>query len=238
MISHGDEIGRTQSGNNNVYCQDNELSWVDWRLEPWQKELLVFSQRLVALRRDHPVFRRRRFFAGEAAMGGESEVGDIAWFSAGGHHMRQEDWADGFTRAVMVFLNGERLLAPDKRGQRILDDSFLLMFNAHHERQEFRLPPVDYGSWWTVELDTADDEEAAAEIGDTFGPADVVTVGARSALLLRRPLQVEDLTTATAATATPTTPGAARTTPDQPGEPGRAATVPPPTPARRPDPRM
>src|SRR5690348_9324783 len=92
MLAHGDEFGRTQRGNNNVYCQDNELSWMEWKLEPWQADLLLFTQRLVALRHSHPVFRRRRFFIGEAAQGGESHIGDIAWFTPGGEHMTPEDW--------------------------------------------------------------------------------------------------------------------------------------------------
>jgi glycogen operon protein len=238
MISHGDELGRTQHGNNNVYCQDNELSWVDWNLDRWQRELLAFTQRVVALRRDHPVFKRRRFFAGEAAKGGESDIGDIAWFSPGGRHMTHEDWAAGYARAIMVFFNGERLLSPDKRGQRILDDSFLLLFNGDVDPVEFVVPPEDYGSWWTVEVDTADEVGSGSQPGDLLSPGDALKVEAKSVLLLRRPLATEDATTATAAaTATPSKPSAARAVPGS-GSSGperpRQSSVPPPTPARRP----
>jgi glycogen operon protein len=238
MIAHGDELGRTQQGNNNVYCQDNELSWVSWKLEPWQRDLLGFTQRLVGLRRTHPVFRRRRFFAGQAAQGGESEVGDIAWFTPSGSHMSHEDWHNGLAKAVMVFLNGQRILAHDKRGQRVLDDSFLLIFNSHYEPLDFTVPPQDYGSWWHVVLDTADDDGGASDSGDTYAPGDVVSVEARSILVLCSPMEREgDVAWTSAATATPSTPSAARATaagvlPPGPGAPG-GIPVPSPTPAVR-----
>jgi isoamylase len=187
MLAHGDEFGRTQGGNNNVYCQDNEISWIDWKLDPAQTELLTFTQRAVALRNDHPVFRRRRFFTGEAAKGGQSEVGDIAWFSPAGSPMAEDDWQQSYARAVATFLNGERLVAPDKRGRKVIDDSFLILFNAHHEDIEFTLPPVDYGEWWTVVIDTADDDGGPADGGDTYSPGELLQVVARSTVVLRRP---------------------------------------------------
>ncbi len=238
MLAHGDEIGRSQKGNNNVYCQDNELSWVGWDLQPWQADLLGFTRRLVALRLAHPVFRRRRFFAGAAELGGESEVGDVAWFTPSGSHMSPADWWKGYARSVMMFLNGERLPYPDRRGRPILDDSFLLVFNAHHERLDFTIPPADYGTWWAVELDTALDD-AAADAGDTFVPGDVLTVAARSVLLLRRPHEA-DPPPGTRAVLTGPAPGPALDDAGPVGGGHRAAgprppAVPPPTPARRPE---
>ena len=109
MISHGDELGRTQQGNNNGYCQDNELTWMHWDLDEAEQRHLEFTRTLVHLRREHPVLRRRRFFYGGADHGGESELGDIAWFTNTGEHMSDADWQDGLARAVMVFLNGEEI---------------------------------------------------------------------------------------------------------------------------------
>jgi isoamylase len=211
MILHGDEMGRTQNGNNNVYCQDNELSWVEWGPDEAKAQLLAFAQRMVALRRDHPVFRRRRFFKGAASEGGMSEIGDIAWFTPAGTQMQQRDWQNVNARSVAVFLNGERILEPDKRGQTILDDSFLVIFNAHYEDLDFTLPPAEYGTWWSVLVDTADDGTWSADSGDTFGPGDVLVVSARSTIVLRRPLQVDDAAALTAAaTQDPGTPSSAR----------------------------
>jgi glycogen operon protein len=247
MILHGDEMNRTQRGNNNVYCQDNELSWVDWAPDETKAQLLAFGQRMVALRRDHPVFRRRRFFKGAASEGGMSEVGDIAWFTPAGTQMQQRDWQNSNARAVALFLNGERIQEPDKRGQTILDDSFLVIFNAHYEDLDFTLPPAQYGTWWSVLVDTADDGTWSADSGDTFGPGDVVVVSARSTIVLRRPVQVDDAAALTAAaTQDPGTPSSARAVPrsgPQTGEQSggakpaatssRTGSLPPPRPVRR-----
>jgi isoamylase len=192
MLAHGDEFGRTQHGNNNVYCQDNETAWIDWDLQPDQAELLAFTQRVLTVRSQHPVFRRRRFFTGEAAKGGESEVGDIAWFTPAGGKMSQEDWGNGYARAMSVFLNGERLLAPDRRGRKMIDDSFLILFNAHYEDLEFTVPSAEYGAWWSVLIDTADDEGGTADGGDAYAPGEIVHVVARSVMVLRRPSVDED----------------------------------------------
>src|SRR3954463_10382036 len=211
MILHGDEMGRTQRGNNNVYCQDNELSWIDWTPDERWGHLLAFTQKLVALRRDHPVFRRRRFFKGAAYQGGQSDVGDIAWFTPGGTQMQQSDWQNGDSRSVAVFLNGERIMESDKRGQQILDDSFLVIFNAHYEDLEFTLPPKEYGEFWSVFIDTAYDGTWASDSGDTFAPGDVVVASPRSTIVLRRPLEVDAASSLTAAaTGDPAVPSAAR----------------------------
>jgi len=187
MLAHGDEFGRTQYGNNNVYCQDNELAWIDWKMAGPDNELLAFTRRAVALRHQHPVFRRRRFFTGAASRGGQSAVGDIAWFTPAGVPMADDDWHNSFARAVAVFLNGERLMAPDKRGRKIIDDSFLVFFNAHYEDLQFTVPPAEYGSWWNVLLDTAVDEVTHEEGGDAYAPGDQVHVVARSVVVLQRP---------------------------------------------------
>jgi glycogen operon protein len=214
MLLHGDELGRSQGGNNNGYCQDNEISWVDWTLEAWQTELLAFTQHLIQLRRAHPVFRRRRFFRGAAGEGGRSEVGDIDWLTPAGTPMQSWDWQNGFARAVMVFLNGQRIIEPDKRGQKVLDDSFLVVFNAHYEDIDFTVPPPEYGPYWSVVVDTADDETSGIEGGDTFAPGDVLIVASRSLVVLRRPLEAEGATALTAAAiATPRTPSNARAVP-------------------------
>ena len=183
MILHGDEIGRTQGGNNNGYCQDNEISWVDWDLTEEQTELLRFTQQLVALRSQHPVFRRRRFFAGDAGHGGESPLHDIAWFTPAGAHMTDRDWQQGDARAVAVFLNGSAIPEPSPRGEKIVDDSFLLLLNASHEPVEFVLPDHQYANLWTVVLDTdgrlIEDEELKA--------GSVAVLRGRSTAVLQRP---------------------------------------------------
>ena len=155
MISHGDEMGRTQRGNNNVYCQDNELSWVNWDLTPEQEDLLEFTSTLIHLRRDHPVLCRRRFFSGEAGHGGESDLGEIEWLGPSGKRMTDEDWGTWYARAMAVFLNGKAIADPDERGQRVVDDSFLILINASEDDIEFTLPSAGHSPAWTVVLDTA-----------------------------------------------------------------------------------
>jgi glycogen operon protein len=187
MLLHGDELGRTQQGNNNTYCQDNELSWVDWDLDDSERGLLAFTQRLVRLRSEHPVFRRRRFFAGSADHGGESEVGDIAWFEPGGSHMDEAAWANGYARAVMVFLNGQTIPEPDTRGQKIVDDHFLVLFNGSDGDIEFTIPTADYGDSWVVEIDTATEgaPDPAQEQPAAYAPGAKVTAIGRSVVVLR-----------------------------------------------------
>jgi isoamylase len=153
-LAHGDELGRTQHGNNNVYAQDSELSWVNWDLNEDQTQLLEYTSRLIKLRQEHPVFRRRRFFVGDAAHGGESDLGDIEWFSTDGSLMDESDWSTGYARTLMVFLNGDAIPEPDALGRRISDDHFLLMFNAHSEPVDFTVPPPAYGGDWIVQLNT------------------------------------------------------------------------------------
>ncbi|MGI4895215.1 MAG: glycogen debranching protein GlgX, partial [Janthinobacterium lividum] len=189
MLLHGDELGRTQQGNNNVYCQDNELSWVDWDLDEAQRELLAFTQRIVALRRTEPVFQRRRFFAGDASHGGESDVGDIEWFGPDGSEMRDGDWGDASNRSIMVFLNGEAIPELDRRGARIVGDSFLIMWNPWHEAVEFTVPEKAYGDDWRPRLDTSDDQVGVVSIfteESAFSSGTKLPVAGRSVLVLAR----------------------------------------------------
>jgi glycogen operon protein len=153
MLLGGDELGRTQQGNNNAYCQDNELTWFDW--ESADEELLAFTKRIIGLRMDHPVFRRRRFFDGEPADGSE-ELADIGWFHPSGEPMSHDDWIQPLNRAISVFLNGEVLMSTSAQGQPIVDDSFLILMNANAVPIRFMTPAILSKRHWRLELDTAD----------------------------------------------------------------------------------
>ena len=157
MLLTGDELGRTQQGNNNAYCQDNEVSWVNW--DEADSDLLGFVRALTALRREHPVFRRRRFFRGAPLRGG---VADIAWFTFSGKYMTDDDWAAGHRKAIAVFLNGDAITEPGARGQRMVDDSFLLLFNAGSDEVSFGLPAPPYDGLWEIVLDTAMSQRGGA----------------------------------------------------------------------------
>lgn len=184
MVLHGDEMARSQHGNNNVYCQDNELSWIDWSLSDTQKDLMHFTQRLVKLRNDHPVFRRRRFFAGTPHKHGDATIGDIAWFTPDGEEMADASWNDYHAKSVVVFLNGGAIDEPDERGQAIVDDNFILAFNASEVDLDVTLPPSAYGDHWNLVIDTA----GGYKYGTRFLPEDTVPMTSRSTLVLRCPL--------------------------------------------------
>ncbi|WP_433824861.1 glycogen debranching protein GlgX [Actinoplanes sp. CA-015351] len=154
MIAHGDELGRTQDGNNNVYCQDGPISWVDWKDSRNFDVLTGFTRRLLELRAEHPIFRRRRFFTGEPA--GDSKLPDIAWLRRDGEIMTDEDWNTRSGMTMTVFLNGHGLPERDALGEEIKDDSFLLLFNPLDEDVAFTLPGRDYGRTWEVVANTAD----------------------------------------------------------------------------------
>ncbi|QGH68305.1 glycogen debranching protein GlgX [Pseudactinotalea sp. HY158] len=179
MISHGDEVGRTQGGNNNGYCQDNELTWVDW--ENLDDELLGFTRRMATLRRGHPIFRRRRFFDGRPVSHPDSDVPDIEWFTPDGTAMTEQNWDDDFGRAIAVYLNGRGIPGTDTRGQPVTDHSFVLYFSAHHEPIDFRVPTAGYGAEWEIVVDTL----TAAEPDRVVGPGETVTVGPRALVVLR-----------------------------------------------------
>ena len=180
MILGGDEIGRTQSGNNNGYCQDNEISWFDW--EKIDEDLLEFARTVVALRREHPLFRRRRFFEGVPIQG---SVSDITWFTQAGSEMTEEDWRTDGPGVLSVFLNGEGIPTPDARGEMITDDSFLLLFNAGGDDLDFTVPDIRWGSEWSVVLETSTAPVAGRNSPVT--PGAPVPVAARSVVVLQRP---------------------------------------------------
>ncbi|MFH8337678.1 glycogen debranching protein GlgX [Streptomyces sp. AM6-12] len=187
MISHGDEFARTQGGNNNAYCQDNEISWLRWPEDPEDGgQLLEFVRTMVWLRRDHPVLRRRRFFHGRPVEGSHGELSDIAWFTPEGAEMTRRDWDAARVSALTVFLNGNAISEPGPRGERITDDSFLLMFNASPEALGFRVP-VNHGRQWQVVVDTARAEGVPPGSGAKAGAGDRLTLEGRSLLVLRRP---------------------------------------------------
>jgi glycogen operon protein len=191
MLLGGDELGRTQQGNNNAYCQDNELSWYDW--ENADRDLFGFTARLIRLRREHPVLRRRNWFAGHPIGQAHADnLPDIAWFAPDGSEMSEEQWVESFAKSLAIFLNGNAIASRDRRGEPIVDESFLLLFNAHDGEVDFALPDASYGSAWFVEIDTS------AADGDgrdkTIPSASTVAVGPRSVVVLRR-REDEDTTT-------------------------------------------
>jgi glycogen operon protein len=188
MISHGDEFARTQRGNNNAYCQDNELAWVSWpEGEDADTTLLDFTRAMVWLRKDHPVFRRRRFFHGRPVEGTHDDLSDIAWFTPEGAEMTQRDWNSARASALTVFLNGNAISEPGARGERIADDSFLLMFNASPKSLDF-VVPVDHGRQWEVVVDTARTEGVPARTGAKVQAGDRLTLVDRSLTVLQRPV--------------------------------------------------
>ena len=153
MLLAGDDIGHTQFGNNNAYCQDNEISWLDWDPAHIDNELLAFVQRLTAMRKDHPVFRRSNFFQGRKIRG--AEIKDIVWLNPSGQEMSDEEWNQEFARCLGVALSGEAVDEVDERGQRIRDENFLVLMNAHYEEIPFRLPVPPASAGWIALIDTS-----------------------------------------------------------------------------------
>src|SRR5215207_6037191 len=180
MILHGDELGRSQNGNNNTYAQDNELAWLDWKSA--DRALSDFTAAVARVRRQHPSFRRARFFDGRPVARGETgAVPDIAWFTPAGSEMQPADWDSGFGKAIAMFLNGDSIHGTDNRGQHLVDDSFLVCFNAHDDAVEFCLPSDEYGQSWDVLVDTA----GLATHTEALAPGKAFSVTARSLVLLR-----------------------------------------------------
>ena len=194
MLSHGDELGRTQRGNNNAYCQDNEIAWVDWSRShlDGNAELTEFVRRLSRLHAENPVFRRRRFFHGKPIRGADGvpgELSDIAWLTPGGRQMSDQDWEVGFANSMAVFLNGDAIDEPDQRGEPIRGDSFLLLFNADDADLTFTMPPARYGARWMTVLDTADpsiDPDSLSAPAAAVPAGESVLVETRSVQVLRR----------------------------------------------------
>ena len=189
MLLAGDERGHTQQGNNNVYCQDNELGWLDWTSTPEREALTTFVQSVIALRRAHPSFRRRNFFEGKPMEGGT--VKDVCWLKPDGTEMTDDDWNDGNARCLAKLISGHGISEHGPRGETLHDDDFLLLFNAHHDEIAFTLPPAGDGGW-RVLLDTATQAlpPAANETGVASLPAwaqATYPLQSRSFVLLGRP---------------------------------------------------
>ncbi len=178
MLLGGDEVGHTQAGNNNAWCQDNEISWLDWRVDERAQRLLDYTRRLIELRRRHPVLRRTRFFVGQR---GASRLPDAWWFRPDGARMARRDWdqADG---TLGIFLNGEEISSPSPRGERVVDDSFIVLVNAHVDPVEIVLPSRRFGARWSVELSSALPEG----LGATYASREKVRVEGCALVLLRR----------------------------------------------------
>jgi isoamylase len=189
MMAAGDEISRTQGGNNNAYCQDNEISWVDWSRAAAERDLLTFTQKLARLRRHHPVFRRRRFFQGAFTSATDKEGagklgGDIAWLTPAGDEMTEDDWQASYAKSVAVFLNGAAITEPDPRGDPVTDLKFLLLFNAGAEPITFTLPEAKLSGDWEVVIDTVSPRgDPSDAIG--FLPRTKMQVAGRAIMVLR-----------------------------------------------------
>jgi len=183
MLAHGDEIGRTQNGNNNVYAQDNEISWVDWNLDKRKRAFLAFTRDLIAVRDAHPSLGRPRFFQGRKIRG--SPVEDLAWFRPDGEPMTDEEWEEGWARAIAMRLGGNALTEVDAEGNRLVDDDLFLLLNGHVEPVLFCLPP-EGDDEWSVVVDTASGEVNANGGGRIIFAGENFKLPARSLLLLRR----------------------------------------------------
>jgi len=180
MMLAGDEIGHTQNGNNNAYCQDNEITWIHWDLKPEDQELLEFVRLVIRLRKEHPILHRRKFLQGRPIRG--SNIKDIVWLSPEGREMTDEEWDQSFARCLGMFLAGAGLNEVDERGHPIVDDNLLLLFNAHYERIDFKIPDFLGSHPFTVAVDTA-------RQSGNFSPGDVYPLEGRSLALL---IQKED----------------------------------------------
>jgi glycogen operon protein len=181
MLQMGDEIGRTQQGNNNAYCQDNEISWVDWKLDRPRRELLEFTRLVIQYFHEHPVLRRRKFFQGRKIRG--SEVKDLAWFRPDGKEMADEDWNNPDARSLGLRLAGDGIGEIDARGNRVGDDTLLILLNAHHEPLPFVLPAHRAKVRWELLLDTR--EATGTRRQRPLRGGEVYDLEARSLALLR-----------------------------------------------------
>ena len=179
MLLAGDEMGRTQRGNNNAYCQDNEISWLNWDQAAIEPDLLQFTETLTSLRREHPLFRRRRFFRGQP-QAPAGELADIVWLTPAGEEMTEADWGTSYANSFAVFLNGDAITEPDPRGEKISDARFLLLFNAHSDPITFILPEASYATGWEVVIDTA-----LGSVGAVLTPKKEIEVCDRAVVALR-----------------------------------------------------
>jgi glycogen operon protein len=180
MLVAGDEVGRTQQGNNNAYCQDNEISWLNWAEN--DHDLLEFTKKLISIRKEHPAFRRRRWFEGQPIKGKGLE--DIAWFLPDGSEMSDDNWNNDFAKSLGIFMNGKGLHYVDPKGEDVFDDNFYLIFNAHHEPLDYKLPEKIYSKDWGKVLDTSEDKTE----DKVFGDNDIIKVNGRAIVLLKHPI--------------------------------------------------
>lgn len=180
MLLAGDELGRTQKGNNNAYCQDNKLSWINWNLSDEDRQLYDFVCRLMALRNRHPVFHRRQFFQGRPIMGLQAK--DITWLHPEGHEMTEAAWRHEHARCLGMYLCGQALEERDERGKKLVDDNYLLLLNAHHDAVMFHIPDQLPGSQWQLLIDTA--ASGAVQESLSFRPGEAFPLRARSMALL------------------------------------------------------
>jgi isoamylase len=181
MLLAGDEAGNSQNGNNNAYCQDNEISWIDWGKA--DQDLITFTSQLIAFRKSHPVFARKRWFQGRPVR--KRGLADIGWFLPDGAEMEEDHWKDGDAKSLAIFLFGGGLNTMDQEGRPIVDDSFYIIFNAHFEPLDFKLPPDKYGKKWKKVWSTGD---PTAENGKEFTADETIKVDERTILLLQTPL--------------------------------------------------
>lgn len=179
MLLHGDEILRTQNGNNNGYCQDNELSYLSWDINTEKIELLEFTKAAIAIRKNHPVLHRRRFFKGSAKQGGQSDLGEIAWYTPNANSMTVQDWNTAYTKAVMVFLNGQAIADPDDKGNKVVDDDILIIFNAAQEEVSFTFPPQPQNANWKLAI--CSDSHCTEQLTDkVFSPTETLMLPSHS----------------------------------------------------------
>ncbi len=183
MLTAGDEISRTQGGNNNAYCQDNELTWMDWKPNKEKRQLLRFVQKIIQLRKEHPAFRRRYFFQGRDIRG--AGVKDVTWLKPDGGEMTAEEWQQSFARCLGLFLFGELVDEHDERGQQIKDDNIILLFNSGHKGLDFTLPEEPARARWDVLLDTSYDDGTGL-LGRVYHPKEAYPLKSRSMVVLRQ----------------------------------------------------
>jgi glycogen operon protein len=180
MLYAGDAIGHTQMGNNNAYCQDNPISWLNWNLQPQDRDLLAFVQRMINLRKRHPVFRRKRFFQGRPIKG--ATVKDVLWLNPVGKEIGEDEWRDGSLHCLGMFLSGQGLDETDERGRKLGDENFLVLLNAYHEDVQFALPSFRPGTRWTAWMDTS--REAGLRSVETYDGGTPYPLQARSMVVL------------------------------------------------------
>jgi glycogen operon protein len=189
MIVYGDELGRTQYGNNNAYCQDNEISWIGWDLSRADRNFLAFSRRMIRLRKEHPAFRRRRFFQGRRIKG--ADVKDITWLTPAGTEMSDEEWDNSYARSLALHMAGYSEHQYDSEGRPEIDDDFLMLFNAHHEEIPFTIPEGPEDARWEAIVDTG--YASGLRTDGVFKPGDEYRLQDRSmAVLVNRQPETED----------------------------------------------